>query len=346
LLALGEYPSEGIGLDAKERFAERLLEAYRDDPDPGIHSAADWLLRKWGQQESLKKLDEQLTSPAVTKDRGWYLNRQGHTLAVIPGPVEFRMGAPESEPDKSYDERLHPRRIGRTFAIATKEVTFAQFQSFLAANTNIPHYYRKTPEPGPDLPAGGVTWYEAAQYCRWLSEQEGIPEDQMCYPTVPEIKDGTKLPADYLRRTGYRLPTEAEWEYAARAGTVTMFSFGAAEELAAQYAWSVANSGDKAQSVALLKPNPLGLFDMHGNMNEWCQEQYFREYPTPEGQSVEKVEDKEHLSPVVNTGQRPLRGGNYHWANSAARSARRTEYFPHTRYRTLGFRIARTVETP
>jgi serine/threonine protein kinase/formylglycine-generating enzyme required for sulfatase activity len=343
LLALGEYGNEEISPDLKNDFTRRLLESYGQEPDPGIHSAAEWLLRKWGQQDQLKALDEKLASSAATGDRRWYVNRQGHTLAVVMGPVEFRMGAPESEPDKSYDERLHPRRIGRSFAIATKEVTFQQFERFLAAYPGLRHNYHKNAGPAPDLPAGFVNWYEAAQYCRWLSEQEGIPDAQMCYPSVPEIKEGIRLPADYLRRTGYRLPTEAEWEYACRADTVTMFGFGSSEDMLIKYGWCKANSGGKAQPVGLLKPNPLGLFDVHGNVGEWCQEQYIREYLAPEGRVVE---DREDRNPVQNASQRTLRGGNYYWPSSSARSAHRTEYAPNMRYRTLGFRIARTLSGP
>ena len=95
--------------------------------------------------------------------------------------------------------------------------------------------------------------------------------------------------------------------------------------------------------MGLLKPNPLGMFDVHGNVSEWCQELYFRQYPTAEGRPVE---DKEDLYPLSNTVQRTMRGGNYHWQSSTARSAHRAEITPNARYRLFGFRIARSLPGP
>lgn len=253
------------------------------------------------------------------------------------------MGAPENEPGKSYDDRLHVRRIGRSFAIATKEVSFAQFERFLAANPTIRHAYHKNSGPEPDRPAGSVTWYEAAQYCRWLSEQEGIPEEQMCYPPIPDIKDGMRLTRGYLTRTGYRLPTEGEWEHACRAGTLTPFHFGSSQDMLARFAWTKSNSGDKAQRVGLLKPNPLGLFDVHGNVGEWCFERYIRDRSAAAGRPLEDFED---LLPMSNTVERTPRGGNYFWLPLAARSAGRSETLPTSRYRIYGLRVACTVAPP
>ena len=115
-----------------------------------------------------------------------------------------------------------------------------------------------------------VSWYDAAAYCNWLSKEEGIPQDQWCYE---ETKKGEyKAAANHLQRTGYRLATEAEWEYACRAGARTGYSYGEPEELLGKYAWFSENSFGKSHPVGQLKPNDLGLFDMHGNAWEWCDD--------------------------------------------------------------------------
>ena len=127
----------------------------------------------------------------------------------------------------------------------------------------------------------GTSWYQAAAYCNWLSQQQKLPEDQWCYEIsetdLRAIKNGDppaamKLKENYLSLTGYRLPTEAEMEYATRAGAVTSRYYGETEELLAKYAWYIKNSKEKTWPVGSLKPNDLGLFDVQGNVFTWCQE--------------------------------------------------------------------------
>jgi hypothetical protein len=189
--------------------------------------------------------------------------------------------------------------------------------------------------PALDCSINTVIWLEAAIYCRLLSEAEGIARDQMCYPPVAEIKVGMKPIPDYLSRTGYRLPTEAEWEYACRAGAVTMRPFGDDPEMLLRYAWLIDNSTGRTWPGGLLLPNDFGLFDMLGNVKEWCQESY-RQTPPPDGP------DREDQALVDDTAKRVARGGAYVDRAHVLRAANRYYTELKTRAFSMGFRVART----
>ena len=132
ILAMGRYGTEGLSPGEREPLTVKLLAVYRNDPDAGVHGAAGWTLRKFGQQEKLKDADAQLMQTKDWGERRWYVNGQGQTFAVIEGPVEFRMGSPPTETERLAGNEV-PRRmlIPRRFAVAAKEVTFKESQRFL-----------------------------------------------------------------------------------------------------------------------------------------------------------------------------------------------------------------------
>ena len=141
------------------------------------------------------------------------------------------MGSPEDEPDRRPEEKPHRRQIPRSFAIATKEVTVRQFREFLKANPDVVHDWRLTEMYLPDVepddgPVLGVTWFAAAQYCRWLSELEGIPEEEMCYPPIAEIKDGMGLPPATWARPATDCRPRPSGSTPAGPGHVTSRPFG------------------------------------------------------------------------------------------------------------------------
>ncbi len=350
ILSLGEYSEKDFAPDARNALLPKLREMYRTASDPGLHAASEWLLRRWKQETWLKQVNKDWAKDkeqrekrlagigkALAKDKEktlpqWYVNGQGQTMVVIPGPVQFLMGSPSTEEGRMPAETQHQRRIGRTFALAAKSVTVAQYRRLATG------YSAAEIVPDGELPVVGIGWYSAAAYCNWLSEREGIPEDQWCY----EIKgNDIKLRVSYLSLTGYRLPTEAEMEYATRAGAVTARYYGETEELFPKYAWYQINTNSRPSPVGRLKPNDLGLFDVQGNVWTWCQET-FKGYPAGKGDVA--VDDREDGLMFDHTVTRMMRGGSFHERGMAwLRSAARYNIYPTNAGYNFGVRVARTV---
>jgi eukaryotic-like serine/threonine-protein kinase len=337
ILSLGEFAADRLPTAARQAAARKVLALYRNDPDGGVHGAAQWLLRQWKRQDDIREADRSLADKKPEQGRRWYLNGQGQTLVIIPGPAEFTMGSPVDEPDRQPEETPHRQRIARGFAIAAKEVTVEQFKRFLPQFAHSAMYY----SPEADCPVLGVTWYQAAEYCNWLSRQEGIPKIQWCYEPngAGKYAEGMKVVADWRQRTGYRLPTEAEWEYACRAGAVTGRYHGRSEELLVKYAWYSANTkAERTQPVGALKPNDFGLFDMLGNEAEWCQN--LHDASPADVNNVQQ--DRSAEETVIDGRPRAMRGAAFGLPASFVRCAQRNGDLPMRRNISFGVRVARS----
>lgn len=235
-------------------------------------------------------------------------NSLGMTFNLIPAGV-FMMGSPEGEPGRRADETRHQVTLTQPFYIQTTEVTQGQWKAVMKSNPS------RFSDCGDDCPVERVSWNMAQDFIAELNK----------------LGQGT-----------YRLPTEAEWEYAARAGSTTALANGDIEEIGSGYdpnldamGWYVYNSDGRTHPVARKKPNAWGLYDMHGNVWEWVQDgaNYYERLPS------ENVTDPQGTP----TGPlRVLRGGSIYDDARSCRSANRHFATPESRPDFgLGFRLVR-----
>jgi formylglycine-generating enzyme required for sulfatase activity len=172
---------------------------------------------------------------------------------------------------------------------------------------------------GPDdLPVESVSWDDAIAFCSKLSEREGLKPFYLAGQAATSGGDG------------YRLPTEAEWEYACRAGSTTRYHFGDEAGSLGEYAWFEGNSGARTHPVGQRRPNAFGLFDMHGNVGEWCFDAFS---PSP---GLAAPPSPDGLPPP-----RVIKGGAWASDPGPLRSAARSAVPPDHKDKTIGFRIAR-----
>jgi Sulfatase-modifying factor enzyme 1 len=325
ILSLGEYGQGRISATQQYTWTNKLLDLYRNDPDPGIHGASAWLLQQWGNDNPIREIDKELMKLPPPKfnadrgvalsqaiDRGWYVNSQDQTMVVVRRPVEISAEVLVREKNPTDPRTFQIReQFGYWFAIACKEVTVEQFQTFLKENPpRVQYQYPELDRPALTCPMSSVSWHDAAVYCNWLSKKDGIPEDQWCYgPNAKgELPGEMMLMEDAKHRTGYRLPTMAGWVYSCLAGANTGYSFGEPWELLEKYGWFGNNSPDGTQPVGSLKPNDFGLFDLYGNAQEWCDATLGRYGRELVGGSFSVRPPHLHKNNVF-LAERPKRGG-------------------------------------
>jgi len=227
---------------------------------------------------------------------GGIVNDLGMRFMLIPAG-SFMMGSPSSERERDSDERQHKVKLTKGFYMQTTEVTQGQWKAVMGNN---PSKFN-----GDDRPVEKVSWNDVQAFMRKLNNKEGTEK--------------------------YRLLTEAEWEYACRAGSTTRFCFGDSDGQLGKYAWYSGNSSSKTHPVGQKKPNAWGLYDMHGNVWEWCQD-WYGDYP-----SGHVTDPKGPSSGSYRVG----RGGGWGGDAGYCRSARRGRYTPGGGGSNLGFRLAR-----
>ena len=252
--------------------------------------------------------------PMFYRVRGEALPPVPEGMVWIP-PGTFTMGSPDTEVDRDFNEGPQTTvTLTRGFYMSKYEVTQVEYQTLMGSN---PSQFTGDAT----RPVEMVTWYDATNYCGQLTQRERA-----------------------ARRIGtnsvYRLPTEAEWEYACRAGTTTRFSYADGDDpgygLLGNYAWYDDNSGSTTHPVGQMLPNPWGLEDVHGNVYEWCQD-WYGSYP---GGSVTDPQ-----GPATGS-DRVFRGGSWYGNAEGCRSANRSHDARGSRRYYLGFRLVLAPAQP
>ena len=315
-LAVGRIPVEDLSQDEVNRWQDLLETLHLQHPSPGVHSAAAWSLASWNLALP--------TSPAMSELRDsyrWQVTPQGLTMIHIPAGV-FSTRMPDGEAEKVL--------IDTDYWIGDREVSVDLFRSFISD----PNYQGDKPldwigvdanvSPSGAHPVQQVSWNDAVMFCNWLSDREGR---EACYVRKNHATEDGGWTLVHAAN-GYHLPSDAQWEYACRAGSSTRFCCGESDEFLNQYA--VFRREDHTEPCGSRMCNAWGLFDMHGNVWEWAGE-----YPL----SIAKQAAQKDMR--VNPSMKLLRGGSRGGTGAQLSSDWRDWHRPDYRSQALGFRVVR-----
>jgi serine/threonine protein kinase/formylglycine-generating enzyme required for sulfatase activity len=355
-LAVGTVAPDSLAEDVRSSLEAALAEVFQNARDGGSHSAAGWALRQW-------KAEHPPLTPADQPNFGhrWFINKHGMTmLEIIPGTFEAGDAKVPTWADiilavhPSLLEKVptHKVELTRRFFLCDKEVSVGLYAEFMNDPTcparDRPEKWKPDANisPSDDCPAHMVNWVDAVQFCNWLSRKEGR---KPCYERNPKTLWKTKRVIDSrvienedidieawqcnFEASGYRLPTEAEWEYACRAGSTTWWCIGNDDKPLATYA--LYNQELQMSPCGSKMPNSWGLFDMHGNAREWCWD-WYDDYP------MKPVTDPCGPAdlPLKGWGDKVHRGGSWYDVSGACRSSFRNRIPLLMRDRVIGFRVA------
>jgi hypothetical protein len=242
--SLGDIAENAWPPDLRAGVVRSLLRIYRDDPDAGVHGAAKWLLLRWLLGTEIDRIDRELAGERRSDPRfGWRISRERMTLVTVDDPA-----------------------LERVLEVSDSEVTVEMFRRF---RPNFEFAVEFSDEAA--CPINSTSYYEAAAFCNWLCDREGIDLAETCYRAT-EMKDPAYLPRpEHLERAGFRLPTAREFDVFCAAGTRTRRYYGDTNLLLDRYARTLNSQDGKSRPVAGKIPNDLGIFDTLGNMLEWCE---------------------------------------------------------------------------
>ncbi len=346
IASLGQYDERQLYLIQRRAISEKLVEIFKENPDSGVHSMSEWLLKHWGFEDELKNARSDVQTAKPRDGFDWHEDPNGLCFAIF-GPVEkFEMGRPDIETETFELGKHQTVSIPYRFGVATREITAREFLDFEDRLVEKWNQYGDQPNEDQaddwqkkinrlrrnqidrkveisDSPMSKVKWHEVALFCNDLTDDFESEDDVRKVYNVEFGKiEFTVRPFGSIRDTpAIRLPTGTEWEYACRAGTSTKYFFGRQPKWMKDYGWNINNSGDNLMPVATLKPNRFGIFDTHGNVMEWCH----NSLETSDQKFVPEIRDQ-------GADEAPSDMSVY----------KRRQRARDIKLRTLGFRVART----